>query len=168
MKVHEWIKKMVDAGFTCDAYTGKLNSSVSKKDIIDVCLDANGITFLCDMQAKGFPLPYENILREYGAYINGRYKAVYKDENGKQLYTSCMYIGVDTSIVVDTTVTVLFDCKGVVEVPADKHAILVLGYGSDISINNNAENRLVSWGKVLGRGDYKYKFIKDGREEELL
>ena len=70
MKVHEWIKKMVDSGFTCDAYTGKLNSSVSKKDIIDVCLDANGITFLCDMQAKGLPLPYENILREYGVYIN--------------------------------------------------------------------------------------------------
>ena len=70
-----------------------------------------------------------------------------------------MYIGVDTSIVVDTTVTVLFGCKCVVEVPADKHAILVLGYGSDISINNNADGRLVSWGKVLGRGDYKYKFI---------
>lgn len=168
MKTLDWIHNLLEENLICENYKDEVSDAKSKKDLFDIACCVDGALFLAEKENNGEGLPLEVMEREFKNFINGRYKAVYKDENGKQLYTSCMYIGVDTSIVVDTTVTVLFGCKGVVEVPADKHAILVLGYGSDISINNNAENRLVSWGKVLGRGDYKYKFIKDGREEELL
>lgn len=168
MKTLDWIHNQLEANLICEKYKDDVSDAKSKKDLFDIACCVDGALFLAEKENNGEGLPLEVMEREFKNFINGRYKAVYKDENGKQLYTSCMYIGVDTSIFADTTVTVLFGCKGVVEVPADKHAILVLGYGSDISINNNAESRLVSWGKVLGRGDYKYKFIKDGREEKLL
>lgn len=168
METLDWIHNLLEENLICENYKDEVSNAKSKKDLFDIACCVDGALFLAEKENNGEGLPLEVMEREFKNFINGRYKAVYRDENGKQLYTSCMYIGVDTSIVVDTTVTVLFGCKGVVEVPADKHAILVLGYGSDISINNNAESRLVSWGKVLGRGDYKYKFIKDGREEELL
>ena len=143
MKVHEWIKKMVDAGFTCDAYTGKLNSSVSKKDIIDVCLDANGITFLCDMQAKGFPLPYENILREYGAYINGRYKAEF-DGYSSSMY--CCYFEGD-NVVVDTTQALFLGCNVTIKIKRNAYVKLYVDRNCDIKVEcgDNAKCIIVYW-----------------------
>ena len=159
MKTLDWIHKQLEANLICEKYKDDVSDAKSKKDLFDIACCVDGALFLAEQENNGEGLHLEVMEREFKNFINGRYKAFYKDEDGKLLYTSCMYIGCEEPIVIDTTVTVLFGCKCIVEVPADRHAILVLGYGSDISINNNANNRFVSWGKVLGRGDYKYKFI---------
>ena len=159
MKTLDWIHNQLEANLICEKYKDDVSDAKSKKELFDIACCIDGAEFLAEKAHEGNGLPVETMEAEFKNFINGRYKAVYRDENGKQLYTSCMYIGNENPIVVDTTVTVLFGCKCVVEVPVDRHAILVLGYGSDISINNNEENRCVIWGKVLGRGDYNYKFI---------
>ena len=159
MKTLDWIHNLLEENLICENYKDSVSDAKSKKDLFDIACCIDGALFLAEKGNNREGLPLEVMEREFKNFINGKYKAVYENEDGKLLYTSCMYIGYENPIVVNTTVTVLFGCKCIVEVPADKHAILVLGYGSDISINNNANNRFVSWGKVLGRGDYKYKFI---------
>lgn len=143
MKVHDWIKKMVEMGFTCDAYTSKLNSSVSKKDIMDICLDANGITFLCDMESKGFPLPYEVILNEYGAYINGRYKAIL---NG---YTSSMYCcySDDNKVEVDTTQVLFMGCNTTIRIKDNDYVMVFADRNCVINVEcgNNAKCIIAYW-----------------------
>ena len=150
---------MLEANLICEKYKDDVSNAKSKKELFDIACCIDGAEFLAEKAQKGNGLPVETMEAEFKNFINGKYKAVYKDENGKQLYTSCMYIGNENPIVVDTTVTVLFGCKCVVEVPVDRHAILVLGYRSDILINNNAESRLVRGVHIFGGGDYKYKFI---------
>lgn len=159
MKTLDWIQNMLEENLICEKYKDSVCDAKSKKELFDIACCIDGAEFLAEKAQKGNGLPVETMEAEFKNFINGRYKAVYKDEDGKQLYTSCMYIGIDNSIVVDTTVTVLFGCKCTVEIPYNKVAILVLGYGSDILINNNAENRLVRGVHILGGGDYNYKFI---------
>lgn len=134
METRDWLNKIMNAGFLCGAYTNKVNDAKSKKQLIDVCFDANGINFLCEMQEKGVPLPYETICREFASYINGRYVAEYRNEKGHG-YTSKLYCRYnEPEIVVDTTVCSILGYKGTIVVAKNNYAKIYIDKNCDVKI----------------------------------
>jgi hypothetical protein len=135
MKSQDWLHSVINTGNMCGNYTNKVNNAMSKKQMIDICLDSNGIEFLQKMQAKGMPLPYETLNKEFGSYINGKYIAEYKNDKGKG-YTSsmfCCYTDSDT-ICIETTLCAFLGCKSkvvinendFVHIYADKNCDLIV------------------------------------------
>lgn len=112
MRYSEWIKSVIESGNLCGAYQDKTMNAKSKLDLVRICLDANGASYLCEMQAKGIPLPYETICKEFKSYINGRYVAEFKNErdNGYDSCIYCCYSDSD-SIEINTTLTTILGCK---------------------------------------------------------
>lgn len=112
MKFKEWLNKVIVSGNLCDEYATQASQSKSKTSLMDIVLDANGVSYLCEMDSKGFALPYETILSEFKSYINGRYVFTKKNDKGNG-YTStvyCCYSDSD-SILITTTLTTLLGCN---------------------------------------------------------
>ena len=80
MKFKEWLNKVIETGNLCSSYKDKALDAKSKKALIDLCLDSNGVSYLMEMESKGISLSYETILSEFKSYLNGRYIAEYKNE----------------------------------------------------------------------------------------
>lgn len=111
MDFKEWINNVIETGNLCGGYTDKVYEARSKKQLFDIVLDANGSSYMCEMQVKGFPLPYETIHREFGHYINGRYKGEFKNEKGNG-YTSSLYCCyAEDELLIDTTLTTMLGCN---------------------------------------------------------
>lgn len=111
MDFKTWINTVIKTGNLCEDYKVKVDDANSKKQLLDIVLDANGVSYLCEMETKGYPLPYETIHRQFGSYINGRYKAEYKNEKGNG-YTSSIYCCyAEEEMLVDTTLTTMLGCN---------------------------------------------------------
>lgn len=111
MSFFMWINKVIQSGNLCADYEDKVRDSKSRKQLLDIVLDANGVSYLQEMQAKGMPLPYEIIHKEFGSYINGRYKAEFKNEKGHG-YTSSIYCCyAEDECLIDTTLTTMLGCN---------------------------------------------------------
>lgn len=149
MKFSEWITKVIESGLLCEAYTDKVEEAKTKKRLMDIVLDSNGQSYLCEMQAKGMALPYETIVAEFKSYINGRYKAEFS-KGDKVFYTSCLYCCYDDSVDVDTTATVLLGCKCDVNIKDWDFVKLYVDTNCDITINcpENARCLVESWGNA--------------------
>jgi hypothetical protein len=91
----------------CAEYTAKVSEAMSKKQIIDIAFDANGISWLCDSIAKGWGLSPDYIAEQYARFLNGSY--VYHGEG----YTSTMFCQVPMVRVVSTMCCVI-DCHCIV------------------------------------------------------
>lgn len=111
MRFYDWLNNIINAGLLCGNYQDKTLDAKSKLHLMDIVLDANGASYLCEMQANGFELPYETIHREFHNYINGKYKANFRNEKGHG-YSSCIYCEYDGDIDIDTTSTTLLGCRG--------------------------------------------------------
>lgn len=144
MKYNEWISNIKNNGLLCDIYTQKVDKALSKKQIMDIVLDANGASYLMQMQSKGYPLPYETIIKEFGSYINGRYKAEYKNDKGNG-YTSSMYCCYtdESFIELDTTQTILLGCNTVLYVKDNSIAQVYADKNCDIIIYCPKSSRLI-------------------------
>lgn len=149
MKFSEWITKVIESGLLCEAYTDKVEEAKTKKRLMDIVLDSNGQSYLCEMQAKRMALPYETITTEFKSYINGRYKAEFS-KGDKVFYTSCLYCCYDDSVDVDTTATVLLGCKCDVNIKDWDFVKLYVDTNCDITINcpENARCLVESWGNA--------------------
>lgn len=135
MKFKEWLDRIIDAGLLCGAYQDKTLDAKSKKHLMDVVLDSNGVSYLCEMQAKGYPLPYETILREFGNYINGRYIAEFKNDKGNG-YTStiyCCYSDTDT-IEIKTTATTILGCKSKVRIAENTFVVIYADTNCELEV----------------------------------
>ena len=112
MSFKEWINNIIKEGHLCESYEQKVKSSSTKLSLMRLCLDANGASYLCEMDSLGYQLPYETILKEFGNYINGRYIAAFHNENGNG-YTSTLYCCYtdDSKINIETTLTTILGCK---------------------------------------------------------
>lgn len=112
MKFKEWLKSVIDSGNLCSGYKDKAMESKSKSALMDIVLDANGVSYLCEMDSRGYALPYETILNEFKSYINGRYVYTRKNDKGNGYSSSiyCCYCDSD-SININTTLTTLLGCK---------------------------------------------------------
>lgn len=111
MDFNTWINKVIESGNLCVEYKEKVDDAKSKLQLMNLCLDSNGSSYLCEMQEKGYPLPYEVINKEFRSYINGRYNAEFKNdkENG---YTSSIYCCyAEDELLIDTTLTTMLGCN---------------------------------------------------------
>lgn len=136
MRFQEWINEIISSGLLCGAYTAKVDEAKSKARLMDLCLDANGASWLCEMDAKGMPLPYDTILNEFKPYLNGRYVGKFYNKSGKLGYTSSIYCCFSDydSIDIQTTLTTFLGCKSeiwvsgndFVRIYADKNCELVV------------------------------------------
>lgn len=134
MEFYEWLNTCIKTGNLCDAYKDKALDAKSKLALMRLVLDSNGSSYLCEMQAKGYPLSYETINKLFRAYINGRYIAEYNNGKGNG-YTSCIYCCFDQSdIEIKTTLTTILGCtcdvwigeNDFVKIYADKNCNLMI------------------------------------------
>ena len=146
MKTMQWLNVLMNKGLVCEQYKSKISGALSKKQIMDIFLDANGIPFLCEMSSNGNALPYEVILSEFKSYINGRYASVH----GESGYTSSVYCcySDETSIEIETTQTLFLGCSLNVSVKANDYVRIYLDKGSDIRIHcpESAKCIVEDWG----------------------
>ena len=116
MDFENWISKIIESGNLCSGYTDKVLNAQSKLQIMRTVLDANGCSWLPEMDKKGMPLPYSVILSEFKNYINGNYIAEFRNERGSG-YSSTLYCCYSDSNRIDVTTTIitLLGCGGGIE-----------------------------------------------------
>lgn len=136
MTFEEWINKVIQSGNLCSGYTGKVSSANSKLQLVRIVLDANGVSYLPEMDAKGFPLPYDTILKEFKNYINGNYTAMFSNDKGHGYSSSlyCCYAG-GNEINVDSTLSVYLGCSNVtLKIRENDFVYLYIDKNCDLSI----------------------------------
>ena len=103
----DWIKKVSENGLLCSNYESKISSALSKKQLVDIGLDANGIHFLLELQQKGFSYPYEDFVAEFGRFINGNY--VFESEPNEKgvTYTCELYCSYSSQEHIDVRTTAI-------------------------------------------------------------
>lgn len=107
----DFFRKNADMDGLCEEYATKWDSCVSKKQMMDLALEAKGIDYVCDSIAKGWGLSPEYISSYFKSYINGAYIF----SNGK--YTSQMYCGYSGDIECKTTALALINCDVRIHTP---------------------------------------------------
>ena len=161
MTFTEWINGIIKSEVLCGAYTQKVLEAQSKRQIIDICLDANGIEWLPKMDAMGNALPYSVILKEFKRYINGNYVASYTNEKGNG-YDSSLYCCFSDGdrIDINTTLACLLGCSNVsVHIRENDFVHLYADRNCDMEVVCPASSRCIvtCWDgakvKVKGEGD---------------
>lgn len=90
----------------CKEYTEKLNKAGSKKAMIDIALDSNGLSWVCEAVAKG-ELSVDTITDAFKPFLNGNYT---RNANG---YTAQIYCRpTEDEIKITTTATLIIGFKG--------------------------------------------------------
>lgn len=147
MTFKEWLNIVLDKELICERYLPAVDAARSRKQFMDVALDVNGMAFLCDMRLQGYELPYETIESEFRAYLNGRY--IHSKSSISGSYTSAMYCGIDVpaEITINTTLTGLFGCHCIVNVPSNVVCQIYVDSGCDVLINvaDNARCQIRVW-----------------------
>lgn len=112
MKVLDYISNIEASGLLCEEYAERVRNAKSKKRLFDLVCDANGVSWLPEMRAKGFPLEYQTIHEEFGRYINGKCKPEYESPVTGGSYSSALYCQHNDvkDIVVDTTLACFLSC----------------------------------------------------------
>lgn len=144
----EWFADIVENGLICEEYKNKIFKRRSKLNIIQTVLDANGVSFLQEMNEKGFGLPYEVIMKQFKSYINGRYKAEFS-KGDRIFYTSRLYCCYQEEVLIDSTVTTLLGCKCDITIEDYDFVKIYLDSNCDVRINcpKNARCLVECWGK---------------------
>lgn len=142
MVVKEWLDTIIEKGVLCDGYKEKVQKALNKKDMMDIVLDANGVSWIPEQIAKGRCVSYKAMYKEFWPFLNGRYKAKFQQETGE--YTSSMYVGIHNerdlsgvlfgNVFVDTTLCVLLDIQGDVEIAKNHVAKIYLDQNCDVRI----------------------------------
>lgn len=130
----KWVNEILSTGSLCESYTDKLKRAKSNKQIMDLVLDANGVSYLQQMQEKGIVLPYEVITSRFRSFINGGYISEHKNVKGER-YTSSMYCCYQGDIDVKSSLLTLLGCKAniyvkensVVQIYADRNCEINVG-----------------------------------------
>lgn len=117
----------------CAEYTEKLNKAGSKKSLIDIALDANGMPWVCEAVAKG-KLSSDTIAEDFKPFLNGRY---IRAAGG---YSSALYCKRNDGIEVVTTCALIVDCKGVIRV--DRPIAELFLSNSDVAIISNKGSKV--------------------------
>lgn len=174
MTFSEWIKIVAKKGYLCDEYKDKVDKALSKKQIMDIALDANGSEYLPKLQCVNLSLPYDIICKSFNSYINGRYIAEYKNGRGNG-YTSSMYCcySDDDAVVVETTVITFLGCKCVVRVKKNDYVKINADCNCELIIDcpPTARSVVEYWGdaKIEVIGNYgNVELINNGNEEIRL
>lgn len=153
MKTTEWLSKIQREGLVCSDYMRRIQSVKSKKQMIDLLLDANGVSFLPEMDAKGHPLPYEWFTSDFKSYINGLYKAEHTSKNGGKYDSKvyCCYTGNNYDIEIDTTITLMLGCTADVWIEAHTFVKLYVDKNCSLMLHGHPSARVIveCWGDAL-------------------
>lgn len=113
----------------CKEYTDKLNRAGSKKAMLDLALDSNGLSWTAEAVAKG-DLSADTIANDFKPFLNGKY---IREKDG---YTSAMYCRPpEDKIEIATTAALIIGFDGVVKVdrPCELHIVnskcMIVGTG---------------------------------------
>ena len=147
----QWIERIVSCDYLCASYYDKVNKSVSNKELMDIVTDANGMSFLPQMEAEGTPLPYEVITKRFGSFINGRYIAEHKTEKSRS-YTSCIYCCFQGNINAETTLLTLLGCMATVVVKTNHIIQIYCDKNTELNICCPSTSKAIVhyWGKEPG------------------
>lgn len=151
MKTIDWLRGIIESGLLCEEYTNKANKVKGKKALFDLVCDSNGVSFLCEMRAKGFPLDYDVIKEEFGRYINGKCKPSFETPTMTSTYTSSLYcnLGGEEAIVVDTTLACLLGCECEVRIAPFNFSRICLDQNSKIKLFCPPTSKVIieTWGE---------------------
>lgn len=121
----------------CGLYLSKWEDCISKKQLMDVALSAQGMDFLCKSISDGWGLQSKYIHKEFSRFLNGRY--IHENENG---YTSSLYCKYNGEIESETTAILIIDSN--VEVNIPKNHICEVYVVGDTKINFNGEGKVIA------------------------
>lgn len=98
------LKRKAVAMGLCGDYKTKWDNAMTIKQLLDIASDINGADFLCASVAKGWGLSKDFLLKNFGEYLNGKYKA-----NIDRGYDSEIFVGYTGKIVANATIlTILY------------------------------------------------------------
>lgn len=158
--VSRWIESVSRQGGVCTPYMRKIAAASNKTEMFRVLCDVNGGAWLFDLHANGVPLPIEQFLKEYAAYVNGRKVVRYPSGYDSTFY--CRYYE-NFPIIAQTTLVYLLECKdAMISVPANHYPTLLLSNGSSAKIAMCAGSRL----NIELYGDAKYT-LADGDKSKV-
>lgn len=161
----DWINEIFNNGLLCAEYKDKVDDAKSNKQLVDIVMDANGMSYLPEMLSKGIPLSYEIIRKRFSSFINGRYVGHIKGKNGHE-YTSaiyCKYVGdIDNA---DTTLLTLLGCSCVVNVSDNAFIHIYADSNSTVQVNcpTSAAAIIEYWENAEVSTSGKVKKISHGR-----
>lgn len=153
----------------CAEYSEKWDSCKSKKQLIDLALEAKGVDYICDAIAKGWGISPRYISYIFSSFINGKYVF----DNSK--YTSEMYCKYSGIITCRTTILTLIDCDVRVIIPDGRICEIYATGNTKIAMDGAGRVALVTYGDaknviVCGNNEVELKRIhkreKDGHEEQ--
>lgn len=153
MTVDGWVKAMSRRGDVCTAYMRKISAVSNKTEMFRVLCDVNGGAWLFGLHADGVPLPMEQFLKEYAAYVNGGKTVEYPDGYTSKFY--CKYADKDSEIEADTTLVYMLECKARVYVPMNRYTTLILSHGTDATVKMGVGSRM----NIELYGDAKYTLV---------
>lgn len=157
----EWLNGIIQAGELCSDYENKVNKAVSNKRLMDIVLDANGVSYLCEMSNKGFKLPYEVITGRFNNFINGKYVSSHSRRGGIG-YTSEMFCRHNGKITARTTLLVLLGCDCNVVVP-NNHIVRIYADENtslDVKCGLNSKAIVEYWSSDLKVNTDQIEYIR--------
>lgn len=144
----EWLNEVISSGNLCEEYIEKLNNAVSNKQIMDIMMDANGISYLPEMERAGIPLPYDIIHNRFGNYFNGNYIAEFRNDKGNG-YNSKIYCEYkEDEIIADITLLCVLGYTGTIKIEQNNFCEIYLDSKCDVKIKcpNTAKVIAHHWG----------------------
>lgn len=148
----------------CGEYKRLWDGAASKRELMDIALDPNGISFLCDGFEFGWGLRKEYLLDEFGGYVNGRY--VSRHKNGSGEYTSEMYVLMEgIEISARSSLLLIAGCKCDVLIGASGYSEIHVCSGSDVTLHCEGHCVVNIYGdsskvSVKGKGDTRIETVK--------
>lgn len=154
-KLKEWLEQVTKSGNLCEQYQNKAERTMSLKAYFDFATDANGASFIPEMQSKGFILPYEYICEHFSSFINGKYVSVHHNHDRSE-YTTEVYCCHRGQINARTTILTLLGCNCIVK--PEKHAVITIYADKNTTLtiddNESLEVKVEYWGeKPIVNGD---------------
>ena len=124
----------------CSEYTKKWENCKSNKQFFDMGTSSKGLDYLCDSIAKGWGLSKEVLLERFKPFINGLYV------NQCDGYTSCLYVGYNMELKIDTTLVGLIDCDIDIEIPEYQIAKVYCTGNNKIRVSGKGELIFICYG----------------------
>lgn len=127
----------------CEKYRHKWDSCTTKRQLIDLALDSNGVEFMADSIAFGWGLGKDYLVKVFADFINGAYV---RDKDG---YTSEFYVGARGVIELRSTLLLVAYCDGLeIKIPKGSAGRVYVCGGSKIRIENDGYVDIQEYGSV--------------------
>ena len=166
MKVSEIIELALERGDVCGTYSSNLRNASNLKEVMDIVMDANGLEWMASTKKDLGELDLrDKLLVHCPQFINGRYKAEFKNDLGNG-YTSMLYVGghdyKEMHIEAQSTILCLLRVHGEVTIPRNAFVSLHIDNDSGVRL------RLEKNAKCIVNTNGKGYVIYDNRSESPI